>query len=94
VRERAGSRALAVALVPAQAAGCATSEYMGRVLTPEDEACIRRANPVSDVEVVVTPLGTPERGRIVRVEPTTTAVELADRDVLVANETIKEIRAR
>ena len=81
-----------LALVLVVGAGCATSEYMGRVLKPQDETYIRATHPHAELRVTVPLDGRPEQGHIIAVQTKETYVALADREILVPNETVKEIR--
>jgi len=87
--------AVVVAALPG--AGCKTSQYAGRRLTPENAKVIRSAAGRSDLEVTAPGIhGAPTVGRISRVLETEVLVDLPDPagEVRVASGDITEVRVR
>jgi len=86
-----------VAVAGLASAGCETSKYTGRRLTPENASVIRDAAGRSDLEVTAPGIhGVPTVGRISRISETEVLVDLPDPAgaVRVPSTDINEVRVR
>jgi hypothetical protein len=88
---------VAVIVATLGGAGCETSQYAGRRLTPENADVIRDAAGRSDLEVTAAGVhGVPTLGRINRVLETEVLIDLPPPagEVRVASSEINEVRVR
>jgi hypothetical protein len=73
--------------------GCATTEYMGQVMTPEKETEIRARHPWADLTVTLDRGGDSARfGRLIKVGDAQSQIEFQNGDTTVDNRKIDEIK--